>query len=35
MAALAVMYIVATATLLTLANTFLGLGKLLNVEQGR
>jgi putative spermidine/putrescine transport system permease protein len=35
MAALAVMYIVATATLLTLANTFLGLGKVLNVEQGR
>jgi len=35
MAALSVMYIVATATLLTFANVFLGLGKVLNVEQGR
>lgn len=35
MAALAVMYIIATATLLTFANMFLGLGKVLNVEQGR
>jgi putative spermidine/putrescine transport system permease protein len=33
MAALSVIYIVATATLLTLANTFLGLNKILNVEQ--
>jgi hypothetical protein len=32
MAALSVMYILATATLLTLANAYLGLGKLLNVE---
>jgi putative spermidine/putrescine transport system permease protein len=35
MAALSVMYIVATATLLTLANAYLGLGKVLNVEHGR
>ncbi len=35
MAALSVMYIVATATLLTFANVFLGLGKVLNVESGR
>ena len=33
MAAISVMYIVATATLLTLANAYLGLGKVLNVEQ--
>jgi putative spermidine/putrescine transport system permease protein len=35
MAALSVMYIVATALLLTFANTFLGLSKVLNVEHGR
>jgi len=35
MAALSVMYIVATATLITLANRFLGLGKVLNIEQRR
>lgn len=35
MAALSVMYIVATATLLTFANAFLGLGKVLNVEHYR
>jgi putative spermidine/putrescine transport system permease protein len=35
MAALSVLYIVATATLLTLANAFLGLGKVLNVEHAR
>ena len=35
MAALSVMYIVATATLLTLANAYLGLGKVLNVEPRR
>jgi putative spermidine/putrescine transport system permease protein len=35
MAAISVMYIVATAALLTLANAFLGLGKVLNVEDGR
>ena len=35
MAALSVMYIVATATLLTVANTYLGLGKVLNVEPRR
>jgi putative spermidine/putrescine transport system permease protein len=35
MAALSVMYILATATLLTLANAYLGLGKLLNVETRR
>lgn len=33
MAALSVMYIVATATLITLANYLLGLGKVLNIEQ--
>jgi putative spermidine/putrescine transport system permease protein len=35
MAAVSVMYIVATATLLTLANAFLGLAKVLNVEHPR
>ena len=35
MAALSVMYIVATALLLTVANAFLGLGKVLNVEHAR
>jgi putative spermidine/putrescine transport system permease protein len=35
MAAVSVMYIVATATLLTFANVFLGLGKVLNVEHPR
>ncbi|MGN6460638.1 MAG: ABC transporter permease [Pseudolabrys sp.] len=35
MAALSVIYIVATAALLTFANYFLGLGKVLNVENGR
>jgi putative spermidine/putrescine transport system permease protein len=35
MAALSVMYIVATATLITFANAFLGLGKVLNVEHDR
>jgi putative spermidine/putrescine transport system permease protein len=35
MAALSVMFIVVTATLLTIANVFLGLGKVLNVEQAR
>lgn len=35
MAALSVMYIVGIATLLTIANAFLGLGKVLNVENGR
>jgi putative spermidine/putrescine transport system permease protein len=35
MAALSVVYIVATATLLTFANAFLGLGKVLNVEHVR
>lgn len=35
MAALSVIYIVATALLLTFANVFLGLGKVLNVEHGR
>src|SRR3954454_8089945 len=35
MAALSVMYIVATALLLTFANAFLGLGKVLNIEQSR
>jgi putative spermidine/putrescine transport system permease protein len=34
-AAISVMYIVATATLLTFANLFLGLGKVLNVEHSR
>ena len=35
MAALSVIYIVATAALLTFANAYLGLGKVLNVEHGR
>lgn len=35
MAAVSVVYIVATAALLVFANMFLGLGKVLNVEQGR
>jgi putative spermidine/putrescine transport system permease protein len=35
MAALSVMYIVATAIILILANLFLGLGKVLNVEESR
>jgi len=35
MAALSVMYIVATATLLAFANAYLGLGKILNVGHGR
>jgi putative spermidine/putrescine transport system permease protein len=35
MAALSVIYIVATAALLTFANAFLGLGKVLNVEHDR
>jgi putative spermidine/putrescine transport system permease protein len=35
MAALSVMYIVATAVLLSFANAFLGLGKVLNVDHGR
>jgi putative spermidine/putrescine transport system permease protein len=35
MAAISVMYIVVTATLLIFANVFLGLGKVLNVEQPR
>jgi putative spermidine/putrescine transport system permease protein len=35
MAALSVMYIVATAVVLILANLFLGLGKVLNVEEPR
>ena len=35
MAAISVIYIVATAALLTLATVFLGLGKVLNVEQAR
>ena len=35
MAAISVMYIVATATVLTLANAFLGLAKVLNVEHAR
>jgi putative spermidine/putrescine transport system permease protein len=35
MAALSVMYIVATATLLPVANAYLGLGKVLNVEPRR
>jgi putative spermidine/putrescine transport system permease protein len=33
MAALAVMYIVGVAVLLTIANAYLGLGKVLNVER--
>jgi putative spermidine/putrescine transport system permease protein len=35
MAALSVMYIVGTAALITFANVFLGLGKVLNIEQSR
>jgi putative spermidine/putrescine transport system permease protein len=35
MAALSVMYIVGTAGLITFANAFLGLGKVLNIEQRR
>ena len=35
MAAISVMYIVVTATLLTLANVFFGLAKVLNVEHPR
>jgi putative spermidine/putrescine transport system permease protein len=35
MAALSVMYIAATAALIILANAFLGLGKVLNIEQTR
>jgi putative spermidine/putrescine transport system permease protein len=35
LAALSVVYIVVTAGLLVLANYFLGLGKILNIEQGR
>lgn len=35
MAALSVMYIVGTAGLIVFANTFLGLGKVLNIEQNR
>jgi len=35
MAAISVIYIVATATLITFATVFLGLGKVLNVEQAR
>ena len=35
MAALSVMYILLTAALLTFANAFLGLGKVLNVERAR
>ena len=35
MAAISVIFIVVTATLLALANAFLGLGKVLNVEQAR
>lgn len=35
LAALSVIYIAVTATLLTLANKFLGLGKVLNVEAGQ
>jgi putative spermidine/putrescine transport system permease protein len=35
MAAVSVMYIVATAALLTIANAFFGLGKVLNLENGR
>lgn len=34
MAALSVMYIVGTAVLIAFANSFLGLGKVLNIEQG-
>ncbi len=35
MAAISVLYIVVTAALLTFANIYLGLGKVLNVEQAR
>lgn len=35
MAAVSVLYIVATATLLVIANAFLGLGKVLNVDEAR
>jgi len=35
MAALSVMYIAGTAALITFANIFLGLGKILNIEQSR
>jgi putative spermidine/putrescine transport system permease protein len=35
MAAISVMYIVATAALLTIANAFFGLGRVLNVEDAR
>ena len=35
MAALSVIFIVVTATLLIIANVFLGLGKVLNVEPSR
>lgn len=35
MAALSVMYIAGTACLIVFANAFLGLGKVLNIEQGR
>lgn len=35
MAALSVMFIVVTATILIIANVFLGLGKVLNIEHGR
>ena len=35
MAALSVMYIVGTAALITFANVFLGLGKVLKIEQSR
>ena len=35
MAALSVMYIVGTAALIAFANAFLGLGKVLNIEQSR
>ena len=35
MAAISVIYIVLTAALLSFANAFLGLGKVLNVEQAR
>jgi putative spermidine/putrescine transport system permease protein len=35
MAALSIIFIVVTAMLLTFANVFLGLGKVLNVEQAR
>jgi putative spermidine/putrescine transport system permease protein len=35
MAAVSVLYIVATATLLIIANAFFGLGKVLSVEDGR